>query len=99
MPIEKYTEKTKKDTNKCKKTIDKIIQEIWNIITNPDDNLVANLDHIFEKSLRLIAQNDLENPTVQKDIFEQILSLLNRLFWEVKIKKLYNNIPKTDIQN
>ena len=77
---------------------DKISREIWKILSNPDENLIENLNSIIEKSFRLIAKSNLDDPKVQKKIFDQILSFLNNLFWKLDIKKFYNNIPKTDIQ-
>lgn len=91
---------TKEKIRKKKNQIfsDKISSEIWETISNPDENLIKNLNSIINKSFRLISRSNLKDSQVQKEIFEQILSFLNNLFWNIDIKKFYNNIPKTNIK-
>ncbi len=89
---------TEQEKTKCQIFSDKISNEIWKTIGNPDENLTQSLNKTFNKVFKLISKNDLNNPNIQREIFEQILSFLNNLFWKVEIKKFYNNIPKTDIK-
>jgi len=89
-------EKTKK--TKCQIFSDKISNEIWEIISNPNENLAKNMNSIIKKSFKLISKNDLRNQEIQKEIFRQIIKFLNDLFLKIDAKKFYNNIPKTDIQ-
>lgn len=98
MNIEQKSIKEKQWEDKCQILSDKISSEIWEIISNPDENLTKKLDSIINKSFKLISKNDLKNPETQKKIFSQIIKFLNDLFWKIDVKKFYNNIPKTNIQ-
>lgn len=98
MNIERKSTKEKQEKTKCQIFSDKISNEIWDTISNPNENLTKNLDSIINKSFKLISKNDLKNPEIQKEVFEQIIKFLNDLFWKIDAKKFYNNIPKTDIQ-
>lgn len=98
MNIEDPDKKEEQKKTKCQIFSDKISNEIWKTIESPDENLTQSLNKIFNKVFKLISKNDLSNPNIQREIFEQILSFLNNLFWKIEIKKFYNNIPKTDIK-
>ena len=98
MNIENLDKKETQWKTKCQIFSDRISDEIWKIIENPDENLTQRLNGTFSKVFRLVSKNDLSNPNIQKEIFEQILSFLNNIFWKIEIKKFYNNIPKTDIK-
>ena len=98
MNIEHKSTNERQKKSKCQIFSDKISNEIWETISNPNENLTKNLDSIINKSFKFISKNDLKNPEIQKDIFQQIMKFLNDLFWKIDVKKFYNNIPKTDIQ-
>lgn len=98
MNIENLYKKESPKKTKCQIFSNKISDEIWKTIENPDENLTQSLNKTFNKVFKLISKNDLNNTDIQREIFEQILSFLNNLFWKIEIKKFYNNIPKTDIQ-
>ena len=98
MSIDNLDRKSLKRKTKCQIFSDKITDEIWKTIENPDENLTQNLNKIINKAFRLISKNNLDDSDIQKEIFEQILSFLNDLFWKFEIKKFYNNIPKNDIK-
>ena len=98
MNIEQKSAEKRQIKTKSQIFFDKISDEIWNTISHPDENLIKNLNVIFDKSFRLISRSDLSNPETQKEIFDQILVFLNELLWKIDAKKFYNNIPKTDIK-
>lgn len=98
MHIEELNKDKSSWKTKCQIYTDKISNEIWKIIETPNENLTKKLNMTINKVFKLISKNNLNNPNTQKEIFEQILSFLNNLFWKIEIKKFYNNIPKTDIQ-
>ena len=84
--------------SKTQRFSDKISSEIWETISNPDENLIKRLNAIFDKSFKLISKSDLNNREVQKKICDQILVFMNELLWKIDAKKFYNNIPTTDIK-
>lgn len=98
MNIEHKSTNEKQEKTTCQIFFDKISSEISDTISNPNENLTKKLDSIINKSFKLISKNDLKNPEIQKEVFEQIIKFLNDLFWKIDAKKFYNNIPKTDIQ-
>lgn len=98
MGIENLDKKKEQRKTKCQIFSDKISSEIWETISNPDENLIKRLNTIFDKFFRLISKSDLKNSKIQKEIFDQILVFLNELLWKIDAKKFYNNIPKTDIK-
>lgn len=98
MSIENLNKDKSSWKTKCQLYTDKISNEIWKIIETPDEDLTKKLNLAINKAFKLISKNDLNNPDIQKEIFKQILSFLNNLFWKIEIKKFYNNIPKIDIQ-
>lgn len=98
MNIEQKSAEKKQNKTKSQIFSDRISGEIWDTISHPDENLIKNLNVIFDKSFRLISRSDLSNPGTQKEIFDQILVFLNELLWKIDAKKFYNNIPRTDIK-
>jgi len=98
MDIEQKSTEKKQFKTKSQIFSDKISNEIWETISNPDENLIKNLNVIFNKSFKLISRSNLNNPDTQKEIFDQILVFMNELLWKIDAKKFYNNIPKTDIK-
>lgn len=99
MNIEKH-----KDLNKCKKKhspkdySDKIFEELNKVISNNSANLEYEFQHIEDKIFKVIKRNDINNWEIQDKIFNQILYFYNNLFWKIKLRKIYNNIPKTNIE-
>jgi len=98
MNIEEKSVEKKQIKTKNQIFSDRISSEIWETISNPDENLIKKLNAIFDKSFRLISRSNLNNPHTQKEIFDQILVFMNELLWKIDAKKFYNNIPKTDIK-
>lgn len=95
-------EKEKKDTmNKSKISpnyySDKIFDEFNKIINDNPEILEQEFQQLEDKIFRLIKRNDMSKPKVQKAIFEQIMYFFNNFFWKVKLRKIYNNIPKTNL--
>ena len=85
--------------NKNKKFIDRFSDEIWQVLSEANDDITGNIDNIFKKFLKLVSISDLQDSKIQKLIFDQIFEFLNSLFSKIDIKKFYNNIPKTDIKH
>lgn len=82
-----------------KNFVDIFSKEIWKILSEADDNITDKIDYVFKKFLKLVSISDLQDPKIQKRIFNQIFEFLNSLFSKIDIKKFYNNIPKTDIKH
>lgn len=89
-----------KENNKQKKLsyIDRFSDDIWKILSSPNENMIQELNYVFEKFLRLVSMSDLNDEEIQKTIFQNVFDFLNKLFEKIDIKKFYNNIPKTNIK-
>ena len=89
-----------KENNKQKKLsyIDRFSDDIWKILSSPNENMIQELNYVFEKFLRLVSMSDLKNEEIQKTIFQNVFDFLNKLFEKIDIKKFYNNIPKINIK-
>lgn len=75
-------------------------EELKTIFSKEDvDLIIAELNNTFRHFKRLIKKSDLSNPEIQKNIFCDVLWVLNDIYSNYWIKKIWNNMPNLDIND
>lgn len=77
---------------------ERLIELINETIKNPWDTFSNRINYMIEKALNWAKKDgNIMDPWCQKRVFDEVVSFLNSLFKECRIKKFYNNIPSLNI--
>lgn len=82
------------------KTTQYFSEELKTVFSKEDiDLIIAELNNTFRHFKRLIKNSDLSNPEIQKNVFCDVLWMLNDVYNNYWIKKIWNNIPNLDVND